>query len=290
MNLSLKQEQIARILVLAFFALMLSASIILAQSMTSKISGKVVDGTETMPQIRVLLKKNGIAIFQTQTDSDGNYSFSNLENGEYEVVAVVASLEKGNQEATVFSGKSTSVTLNIADVHIGPTEIWGKVDNKPNFDIDITIVGPTLSRIEIRQSPIRDIKDFVVAIGGADRNPKTGELFMRGGRSNATQFIIDGQKIQGEPSVPKAMMSEIQVINGGIPAQFGDCIGGVIVVSTANDGMFPLMATEGEIARWREKQDRKAVKALRKKEKDKAIDGDDSGLWPLGHSTMVACY
>ena len=59
-----------------------------------------------------------------------------------------------------------------------------------------------------------------------------GELFVRGSRSDATQYVIDGVKTKGNFRIPKNAIKEITVITGGVPAMFGDATGGVIIITT----------------------------------------------------------
>jgi outer membrane receptor protein involved in Fe transport len=39
-------------------------------------------------------------------------------------------------------------------------------------------------------------------------------------------------KVIGAFSIPKAAIKEMSVLTGGIPAQFGDATGGIIIITT----------------------------------------------------------
>ncbi len=63
----------------------------------------------------------------------------------------------------------------------------------------------------------------------------SGDLNIRGGRADATQYIIDGRKVSagdGISGVPQSMIEQISVITGGTPAKYGDATGGIVEVNT----------------------------------------------------------
>src|SRR5665213_507871 len=57
-----------------------------------------------------------------------------------------------------------------------------------------------------------------------------GPLSIRGSRSDATQYIVDGVKVAYTP--PQSGIEQITTITGGLPAQYGDATGGVIEITT----------------------------------------------------------
>ena len=57
-----------------------------------------------------------------------------------------------------------------------------------------------------------------------------GALNVRGSRSDATAYYVDGIKTAYSP--PQAGIEQITTITGGIPAQYGDATGGIINITT----------------------------------------------------------
>ena len=55
---------------------------------------------------------------------------------------------------------------------------------------------------------------------------------MRGSRSDATEYYIDGIKVRGALGVPASGIEQITVVTGGVPAKYGDATGGIISVTT----------------------------------------------------------
>ena len=55
---------------------------------------------------------------------------------------------------------------------------------------------------------------------------------MRGSRSNATTYYVDGIKVVGNSNVPTSAIEQITVVTGGLPAKYGDATGGIISITT----------------------------------------------------------
>jgi outer membrane cobalamin receptor len=85
---------------------------------------------------------------------------------------------------------------------------------------------------EIEQSLVRDVRDLAATTAGVYQEEEGGSLNVRGSRSDATQYIVDGIKVIGPFSLPKSAIAEVTVITGGIPAQYGDATGGIVLITT----------------------------------------------------------
>ena len=49
-------------------------------------------------------------------------------------------------------------------------------------------------------------------------------LNIRGSRSDANYYFIDGVKVRGSSAIPRASIDQITVITGGLPARYGDVV------------------------------------------------------------------
>jgi hypothetical protein len=67
--------------------LVLASSTLFAQT-TGSLQGKIIDvgNDEGLPFANIVIEKEGTQISGTQTDFDGNYNFSNIEAGTYDLV------------------------------------------------------------------------------------------------------------------------------------------------------------------------------------------------------------
>ena len=61
-----------------------------------------------------------------------------------------------------------------------------------------------------------------------------GALNVRGSRSDATAYYVDGVKIVGSTNIlSQAAIDQMTVVTGGVPAQYGDATGGIISIVTS---------------------------------------------------------
>jgi hypothetical protein len=77
-----------------------------------------------------------------------------------------------------------------------------------------------------------DLGSAVVNLTSEATRDQNGDFHVRGGRGDATAFIVDGVKSPNISGVPSLAVENLAIITGGIPAQYGDNTSGVIVVTT----------------------------------------------------------
>ncbi|RLD22422.1 MAG: TonB-dependent receptor [Bacteroidetes bacterium] len=214
----------------AFIALMfVSVSFLSAQS---SLEGKVIEAATGEPIIfgNVALYKNGVLITGTETDFDGNYSMSNIDPGTYDVEATYIGFQPLRQTGViVLAGKaikldfelSTGVLLDVVTI------IEYTV---PLIDQDNTTTGGIVTSEKIQNLPIRNINALAATTAGLS-SIDGGDISIRGSRANATDYYIDGVRVSGA-LIPESEIDQLQVITGGIEAQYGDVTGGIISITT----------------------------------------------------------
>ncbi|NRA13170.1 MAG: von Willebrand factor type A domain-containing protein, partial [Crocinitomicaceae bacterium] len=80
--------------------------------------------------------------------------------------------------------------------------------------------------------PVRSVPRIASTGGGIRYDEESGELNIRGARSDANTYYIDGVRVSNFGNFPKSSIGEVRVYTGGIPANFGDVTGGVVSMST----------------------------------------------------------
>lgn len=95
-------------------------------------------------------------------------------------------------------------------------------------------------RNDIEQLPVRSARNISSTISAINNNESNGELNVRGARSNANQYYLDGVKVLGEPEFPKSFVDKITIYSGSIPAKYGDLTGGVIDLESKSILMRPI--------------------------------------------------
>jgi len=197
------------------------------------IKGKMIDKAtgEPLPFANVVIFKGGAQVAGTMTDFDGNYSVSALTPGSYTIQASYVGYQPIKMEGVVVNdGKIT-----FADVKAGQgidIETFEVIEYEvPLISKDQTSSGGTVTREDIQKMAGRSASDIAATVGGVAVN-EDGSYNVRGSRSSSTDTYIDGIRVRGSANLPKAAIEQVNVIVGGLPAEYGDATGGVVSITT----------------------------------------------------------
>jgi len=215
---------------LSLTLLCLSGTVLLAQT---SLGGKVTEVESGEPIIfaNVALYKNGTLTTGAQTDFDGNYNFANIDPGTYDVeVSNVGYQPKRVEGVVVFAGKSNKLDVELSEgVVLEEVEV---VDYKvPLIEQDNTTSGQTITSEQIKNLPTRNINALAATTAGLASSDEGSAITIRGSRSSSTDYYVDGIRVQGN-LIPESEIDQLQVITGGIEAQYGDVTGGIISITT----------------------------------------------------------
>jgi outer membrane receptor protein involved in Fe transport len=203
-------------------------------SAQTSLQGKVTEDASGEPVIfgTVALYKNGVLITGTETDFDGNYFFSNLDAGTYDVEASYVGLTSSRvNNVVVKAGKTNSLNIALKEdgIMLEGVEIIEYV--VPLIDKDNTSSGATVTAESIRSLPLKDINQIAATTAGI-ASQDGGDVSIRGSRTNETVYFIDGIRVRGGNLIPQSEIEQLQVITGGIEARYGDVTGGVISLTS----------------------------------------------------------
>lgn len=99
--------------------------------------------------------------------------------------------------------------------------------------IDGNLPVATMTAKEIDKSPVKfDINGLVASMSSEVRRTDDGDLVFRGARKGDMIYMIDGIKTRDAGSLPGVSIGRMQVYTGGLPAKYGDTLGGVVVMET----------------------------------------------------------
>ena len=198
------------------------------------LSGKTVDEKgEPMPSVIVLVKKNGVAKANAQTDFDGLYRITNLDPGTYDVEFQLIGYSPQIQKSVKLTNGVITLDANMAPdpKMLGVVEV--KEYKVPIVKVDQTTQGGTLTSDQIARLPTKNISALVgTAAPGVAVSPDGGAINIKGSRASGTDFYIDGIRVRGSSQVPASEIEQMQVVTGGIEAKYGDVTGGVISITT----------------------------------------------------------
>lgn len=204
------------------------------------INGTVRDAEtkEPIPFCLVAIIQNGSVKGNAETDFDGKFQVNSLEPGQYDVE--VRNEAEGYQPTKLEQVRvsANQITFLDKDLNLGKAKAATEIEEVkvvrykvPLINKDGGASGGTITRDDIAKMPIRSATDVAGLVGGVQVQ-SNGDVSVRGSRSDATYFYIDGIKVRGSSNLPKSAIEEVNVITGGVPANYGDATGGVIAITT----------------------------------------------------------
>lgn len=207
-----------------------------AQVNTGEIRGKVLEKETEMglPGANVWVEVSGEK-FGTMTDSDGRFLIKPLNPGKYELNVTFMGYTPQKILLEVIPNQTTYANKILLEES---AHVIGAIDV---VTYTIPLIHPdrgsvtTMTYKELEKRPdIRNINAMVGTVGGVYTDG-TGDAYVRGSRSDAAVYFIDGVKITGTGAnlnVPGVAIGSLTVYTGGVPAKYGDVTSGVIIIET----------------------------------------------------------
>lgn len=198
------------------------------------LQGKIIDSKtkEPISFANIIVENKGSQVGGTSSDFDGKYVIKPLPPGKFDVKATFVGYKtKLIQGVTIPADK-----IRFLNIELEPTsetlETVEVVDYKvPLIDKDNTASGASVTAEQIAKMPQRNANSVATTVGGVfSQDGERGSI--RGARSDATAYFIDGVRVIGNSSVPQSAIEQVDVILGGTPARYGDATSGVINVTT----------------------------------------------------------
>ncbi|KXK37809.1 MAG: carboxypeptidase regulatory-like domain-containing protein [Saprospiraceae bacterium] len=218
-------------LLLILSILFVSLSAINAQT---TIEGKVTEASsgDAIIQGPVQLFRNGVLVGGTVTDLDGNYFFSDVQPGTYDMqVEYFGFATKKITGIVIQAGRTNKINFELSDdaqlLDLGVEIVAYKV---PLIEFDNTTQGATVTAEKIRALPTKQINAIAATSAGIS-STDGGAISVRGSRSNETVYFLDGVRVTGN-LIPQSEIEQLQVVVGGIEARYGDVTGGVISLTS----------------------------------------------------------
>jgi outer membrane receptor protein involved in Fe transport len=198
----------------------------------SSLEGKVTDATsgEALIFANVILFKNGNLITGAQTDLDGNYVFSSIDPGTYDVEASYTGYPSQRQTGVlILAGKAIRLDFKL-DVGLLLDIVEVIAYKVPLIEQDNTTQGGIKTAEQIRNLPTKNINAIAATTAGLS-SIDGGDINIRGSRTNATNYYLDGMRVDAA-RIPQSEIEQLQVITGGIESRYGDVTGGLISLTS----------------------------------------------------------
>jgi hypothetical protein len=225
---------------LALMMVMLPAAKgLFAQAAPGEIRGRIFEKKDVAypGNALVWVDVNGGTV-KTQTDDEGRYILKPLDAGTY-IVHVVVEADTFKLQSVVNPNEITKMKdMDLSSNEYKSKEIDG-VDIVVYTDPLIRVEGASMEIVrakELVHSPAKhDIKQIVASMTSGVKVTDNGDAYVRGSRADAINYYLDGMRLRdGFVSPPASALSSVSVYTGGVPAKYGDCTGGVVVMETKN--------------------------------------------------------
>jgi len=214
---------------------------VFAQARIGSVQGVVKDpGGALVPNAKVTIVQPVTGYKQsTTTDAQGAFKLVNVPFNTYKVQAEAAGFQPAQQsidlESTVPLNVELSLSLEQTTAAVTITEGGGAVLETDRTSSD-TDISQTILERPVGAAPSRAIESIVASTPGfvTDDN---GRMHPRGSESQV-QYVVDGVPVTDNmsaifsTSLDARTLRTVEVLTGGIPAEFGDKLAGVINVNT----------------------------------------------------------
>jgi outer membrane receptor protein involved in Fe transport len=212
--------------------LVFAATLAVAQQRPGSLRGTITDAKtgEPIPFANVSVKDDaGSIVTGGSTDFDGKYNINPVQAGSYLVEVSFAGYATIKVSGVLVSPNSPTIqNFKMRE----ESEVLGEVTITYEAPlIDKTKNSKVTTAEDIQNMAVRDVTSVASQAAGVTQDAN-GNTNVRGARGEATVYFIDGIKVRGSVSIPQAAIAQTEVITGGLPAQYGDAIGGVINTTT----------------------------------------------------------
>jgi len=221
--------------------LLLFGPTVFAQSRIGTVQGVVKDpGGALVPNAQITVTQPVTGYRQTaQTDAQGSFKLVNLPFNTYKVRAEATGFQPVEESIDLESTIPLSVELSLS-LEQTTAAVTITTDNavmlEPDRTSSDTDIAQTILERPVGAAPSRAIESIVASTPGfvTDDN---GRMHPRGSESQV-QYVVDGVPITDNmsaifsTSLDARTLRTVEVLTGGIPAEFGDKLAGVINVNT----------------------------------------------------------
>ncbi|MBN1435136.1 TonB-dependent receptor [Candidatus Fermentibacterales bacterium] len=174
------------------------------------------------------------------TDANGEYFIYNLPPGLYDLCARMVGMTTVTKEGVrVITDQMTRVDFELGVDPSGHTVIEVR-DQRSLILESVPATIHFLDLDEIRLMPVRSILDVIARQPGIVS--QGGAMHVRGGRPGEVAFLIDGIPVRSPMTntfssvLPLAAITETSVMTGGISAEYGNAMSGVVNMVSRDGG------------------------------------------------------
>ena len=210
--------------------LFISLLVGLHASNSATLVGTITDAdnnNEPLPYASVTLLRDQVVIHEVATDINGNYTFNHLAPDAYDLeVSYVGFATHREEKVLVLDGETTRLDIELSSAEVVLEEVAVTAYAAPLVEQDNTIQGESITYVEIQGTsrrkpngqrskkrkkkrsnesinkpiPRRNINALAATTAGISSSSEGSEVRVRGSRQNATEYYVDGIRVQAPPA------------------------------------------------------------------------------------------
>ncbi len=220
-------------MMMSFFLLVTGT--LFGQTNLGEVIGTVVDKQTNQPIYdAVAFIETAGTKYQVRTEYDGRFRISGIPSGTY--ILQIRQYEDTMKNIIVqvpIDGFYQAGTIKFDSKIVTMATMDAGYDKNRIRLISGDLPVRTLTAEEIDKSPLKfDVKGLIASMSSEIRLGDDGSLAFRGARKNDMLYLIDGVKTSEIGSVPGCSIGNMMVYTGGLPAKYGDTMGGVVVMES----------------------------------------------------------
>ena len=201
------------------------------------ISGKVFDETK-QPVIGAIVEvsQGGSVRGGAATDEEGSYTIKPLNPATDYVVTVkyTGYQEIRMDKVQITADRTTYQNFNMQVASNVREEVMVIEYIVPLIKKDEPGTSTTFTGDDIKNMATINTNDVAALSGGTYQQKSGSGVSIGGARTNGTLYIIDGIQVSDAAvtNLPPGSIDQMSVITSGLPAKYGDALGGVISITT----------------------------------------------------------
>jgi outer membrane receptor for ferrienterochelin and colicin len=230
-----------KIFVQFFLSLLLISNQLIFAGTTGRLTGRITDAAtgEPLPFVNVVIMGTTLG---AATDIDGYYSIINVPPDNYDVKASAIGYSSMTfQDVKISIDLTTTIDFQLSEASIELEDEVVVVATKPLVRMDQTSTTSIIGDDVISKLPVEGIGDVLKLQAGVVVS-SSGDIHIRGGRSNQVVYQIDGVPVtdvydgSSAVNINQSAVQELQVISGAFNAEYGQAQSGVVNLVTKDGG------------------------------------------------------
>ncbi|MGH2568395.1 MAG: TonB-dependent receptor, partial [Bacteroidota bacterium] len=190
------------------------------------------------------------------TDAEGRFVISNINPGEYVLeVSMLGYTPVQYTDVKVTAGGTVELDIRMKESVLQLDQEVVIIGERPLFDIQEASSARTIRSEEIRAAPVLNVQQVAARQVGITQTAEG--IYIRGGRAYETAYLIDGVSAKDPLAgtgfgvdVSARSIRELEVITGGIGAEYGATAGVINVTTQEGDDRYQVSASYKKDNLW----------------------------------------